>query len=203
VSSKAAFTQTVINETRKMNVCQAPCKVTWIYADNELDTTTFELYTTTTGITPRFTTPDCSEQNGYGERPIRTIVEGGQSMRHRAGLPPSTLLLACAYFTYIRNHIPKQNFHKSTTDPTRSLSPIELYNRYDGGTWRTHLSGILDFGCECYVHTPYRKRSQGKTSYRGERGVLLGRAPNRKCWLILSLDRHTYIYARQLVPLTG
>ena len=176
-----------------------PLKATWVYADNALNTNDFRAYATKKGIGVRLTAPYKSIQNGSAERANRTVYEGGQAMRHHSGLPPSMLIPACLYFVYIRNHLPRQKEHFSKVDTSRPLSPIERMNRYDGGKWEAHLSFILPFGCECFTLRPGPARPQGKTSYRGERGIIIGRANDRKCWLVLSLSRQCFINVYDLV----
>ena len=199
IRSKSKLPECFRDTIEMLENIHQPLRVTWVYADNALNTNEFRAYARSKGIGVRLTAPYKSIQNGSAERANRTIYEGGQAMRHHAGLPPSMLIPACLYFAYIRNHIPRQKEHLSQIAPDRALSPYERMYRYDGGSWEDHLSLILPFGCECFTLRPAPAREQGKTSYRGERGIVLGRAPDRKCWLVLSLDRKCYINVYDLV----
>ena len=199
INSKSLFSQKTIDTIKCYERMLQPFLVTWLHADNALDTTLLVKFAQRNGIGLKLTSPYKSLQNGPAERANRTIYEGGQSLRHHAGMPSSMLIPACVYFVYIRNHLPKQDKFYSTTSPQRALSPREQMYRYDGGNWKNHLSDILPFGAECFTVKPAKAKAQGKTSYRGERGVIIGRAPNRKCWMVLSIERRCYIHVYDVV----
>ena len=148
------------------------------------------------------TAPHSSLSNGVPERYIGLTREGGRTSRLKSGLPPSTQLLADGYHCYVMNWTPRANEKRmSSLCPTRPLSPFELDLRIDRGSWKELFSHLAPFGCECIAtKTPDIRQGEaiGKAAHPGERGVLLGRDESGAQWLMLSLERGTYIRARAL-----
>ena len=76
-------------------------------------------------------------------------------------------------------------------DPSRPLSPIELFEHYDAGTY-THLFQFnLSFGSLTAALKLNRERHKG--AYPGEECLIIDRAPRSKCCLLYSLEQEKYI----------
>ena len=130
-------------------------RVCYTRSDNEFVTNENKDLFQAKGIQALPTAPASSESNGQAERTIRTIRESGRAMRHTANAPPSWQLPADHYAAYVLNYLPRKNETRmSAKEPSRALSPVELWQKTDYGSYKNLLGHIRVFGCECWAHKP-------------------------------------------------
>ena len=197
VKRKSEFAQLTIDFIMHAQRLHAPLKVVRVAMDNELaHNSAFEAFLGSPdgiGIQPLWTAPENSTQNGGAERGHRTGLESGQAALHRSGLPAKMLIPAICYQSYILSTIPqsKNPLAYSVMDPSRPLSPMELFERYDAGTYKQLFQFNLPFGSLAAALKLNRERHKG--AYPGEECLIIGRAPRSKCWLLYSLAQEKYI----------
>ena len=162
-------------------------RVATVSFDNELATNSFMGFLAETGIKPYKTAPYNSTQN-FVERPHRTIQEAAKAMLARAGTPTIWLMQACLYAIDIFNHLPR---HSEGGTKERLISPSEVWNRYRARSLKDLLKIVKPFGCAMWAVKPPPLST--KQSLRGEAGLLMGRAPYSKCWLMFSLERRKMV----------
>ena len=159
-----------------------------VHFDGELATNDFMAFVQKKGIEPNKTAPYNSQQN-FIERQNRTAQEAGKAMLQRAGLPSHWLIQACLYAIFIINHLPNKKLSNTTGKSKHmSPSPSEVWHKYRARSLKELLRCIRAFGCAMWALKPSSRAD--KQALRGEYGILLGRAPYAKCWLMFSLERH-------------
>ena len=174
-------------------------KLCYIHMDNELPMhSKFKDMIIDKGVVPRCSAPGASTQNSHVEREHRTHLNCAQAMRATANLPKTFLIPAMLYYEYISNRIPRQSKLRSKKEKSnRPLSPIEIDENFDAGSYKSLLRHCHPFGCEVYV--PLHTAILHKSDLKGARGILLGRVPTQKSYLVMLLDNGGFIHSRSAI----
>ena len=109
--------------------------------DRAFESTAWEAYCKTHGITHEFTAPYSSAQNGLAERAIRTTIDDVHTLIHNSNLGHSYWAEAAAYSIDTRNLIPSRR-HPGHI-PTEAFSGK-----------RQNISYLRVFGSKCWAKVP-------------------------------------------------
>jgi hypothetical protein len=115
--------------------CQTGQKVGTFNIDNgELKSTEFIDFCASRGITPRWTSPHTSAQNGHVERVHRTLFDSAQTMRSFAGLPANRWDEFIVTANYLCMRV--------ATKMLNNITPYEAYFKH-----KPDVSHLREIGC--------------------------------------------------------
>ena len=197
IKRKSEFVDQAIEFIVRAQRLHYPYRVAKLGMDNELArNSTFEAFLKSPdgiGIQVFVTGPGDSTQNGGAERGHRTLNESGQAGRHRAGLPLKLLIPSICNSANVLATIPKfkNPLMFSQSVPSRPLSPVEMFERFDAGSYKNLFQFNQPMGC--LMAALKQDRLVRKGDFPGEPCINLGRSERSKCWLLYSLERHVYL----------
>ena len=157
-------------------------RVQRLRTDGQFDNKVYHEFFDKHGITPEFSAPYTSQQNGVAERFNRTLQERMRAMLANAKLHQSFWPFAMRAAVYHVNR-----------SPTTAIDFAIPEERWTGK--EVTMGEMKPFGCLAWVYVPKGVRMMtkrmdaagaptGKHSLRSLRGVFLGYAENRKAWTV-------------------
>jgi hypothetical protein len=127
------------------------------------------------GIRHELSAPNSQWQNGLVERAMRTLWEGAEAMRKKAGAPAAYWPYALSNFLHVRNRLPRLG---------AVASPYEMWHHIEVPL-RQRLAHLRAFGCECFLHVP--KDLRKKLDDKAIRCVLLGHSNKMKGYVAIEV----------------
>jgi hypothetical protein len=152
--------------------------------NGELKSTEFVNFCASKGISPRWTSPHTSAQNGRIERIHRTLFDSAQTMRSFAGLPPNRRDKFIVTANYLRRFV--------TTKTLNNITPYEAYSSH-----KPDVSHLHEIGCRAFVLI--QNKHNPKVFERSEECVLIGYRKDSKSYRCYHRATHKVIESYHVV----
>ena len=157
-----------LQEWRLKTELQTGAKVLAVRSDNGTELkSTLDDWCKSLGITPQYTVPYMSIQNGVAERAIRTTENSVRAMIKEAQLPIEFWVQAAQTDAYLRN--------RTATGPLidgKQTTPEEAFTGV-----KPSIDHIRVWGCKCYSYVDPKSLPEGRRDKfmdRGRVGVFMG-----------------------------